>query len=47
MALDWHIQGPTGEPDWAVPRVPMDEDAHAELFARVGLHRLGNKIDRV
>jgi hypothetical protein len=38
MALDWHMQGPEGGPDAAVPWVSMGEDAHAELFARVGLH---------
>jgi hypothetical protein len=39
MALDWHMQGLEGGPDAAVPWVPMGEDSHAELFARVGLHR--------
>lgn len=38
MALDWHMEGPDGETDPALPWVPMSEDAHAELFARVGLH---------
>jgi hypothetical protein len=36
VALDWHILGPTGTPE---ATVSMGEDAHAELFARAGLHR--------
>jgi hypothetical protein len=39
VALDWHMRGPDGGPDATVPWVPMGEDAHAELFARAGLHR--------
>jgi hypothetical protein len=38
VSLDWHMQGPDGRPDATVPWVPMDEDAHAELFAQAGLH---------
>lgn len=39
MALDWHMRGPDGEPDAAVPSVAMEEDDHAELFAQAGLRR--------
>jgi hypothetical protein len=39
VALDWHMLEAVGDPDPAVPWVPMGADAHAELFARVGLHR--------
>jgi hypothetical protein len=36
VALDWHIVGPNGELE---ATVPLEENAHAELFARAGLHR--------
>lgn len=38
MSLDWHMQGVDGRPDATVPWVPMDEDAHADLFAQAGLN---------
>jgi hypothetical protein len=38
VSLDWHMPGQDGKPDATVPWVPMDEDAHAELFAQAGLH---------